>query len=120
MQSIVVTLCHAYVTPAAQLDADKDGYLHVEELSRALADCNIAVGPDTLERLIEREGALDKQVPGFPFFLSFVCVLKGGARTHWSGFAAGWKPIRPSLVAPAPTRCVACHAALRRAVPCCA
>lgn len=40
---------------AAQLDHDKDGFLHVEELSRALADCNISIESDTLERLIERE-----------------------------------------------------------------
>ncbi|GAB4819739.1 hypothetical protein N2152v2_006785 [Parachlorella kessleri] len=45
----------------AQLDQDKDGFLSVEELSRALADCKISIGADTLERLIERQGMLDKQ-----------------------------------------------------------
>ena len=56
----------------------------MEELSRALADCQIPISSDTLERLIEREGMLDKQVgcagglgglgPGWP-----PCMLPGWA-----------------------------------------
>ncbi len=47
----------------------------MEELSRALADCKISIDADTLERLIEREGMLDKEV---------------GGRVGAAGTACGW------------------------------
>lgn len=57
----------AHFASAAQLDHDNDGFLHMEELSKALADCKISIEADTLERLIQREGLLDKKVVYKPF-----------------------------------------------------
>jgi hypothetical protein len=52
-------LCHA--TLPAALDQDQDGRLAVGDLKAALEECHVSIGTDTLERVMQREGALDSR-----------------------------------------------------------
>jgi hypothetical protein len=45
---------------AAELDRDGDGYLRIEDLSHALVDAKIDVGPSCLRAMMEEAGALNK------------------------------------------------------------
>ncbi|KDD73476.1 protein kinase, partial [Helicosporidium sp. ATCC 50920] len=62
----------------AELDADKDGLLDVEELSFALEECRIDVGADALRSLMDHSGALN--TAGMVSARSFQDLILGAQR----------------------------------------
>ena len=79
----------------AELDTDNDGFLGVEELSAALDECHVSVGAETLERLMRREGALDRR--GMISARSFHVRRRRVDGAGW-GAGCGWQRHRPEAL----------------------